>query len=58
MNNDDDDEHIGKHQLAENDDAKQPPAEKPKGRYVSKFPGNLPPSWSTFNNKTTAHPGV
>lgn len=23
--------------------------------YKSKYPGNLPPSYSTFNNKTTSH---
>jgi hypothetical protein len=32
--------------------------EEPAKRYKSKFPGNLPPSWSTFNTQNTAHPGV
>lgn len=48
------DEHIGNHKI-EDDDI---PYEAPKQRYKSKFPGNLPPSYSTFNNKTTNHPGV
>ena len=50
------DEHIAKHYIAE--DYEPQNVNVPVKRHKSKFPGNLPPSCSTFNNKTTAHNGV
>ena len=31
---------------------------KQEKKYKSKYPHNLPPTGSTFNNKTTSRPGV
>jgi hypothetical protein len=37
---------------------KQRPCSAKEPRYSSKYPSNIPPSYSTFNIKTTSKPGV